>query len=716
MKLNEDIKKILILGDSGFIGQRLRNYFTRRYPNKKVVGLSSKDIDLTNPDESNKLKGYFDDETLVIMTAGVKSNYGNNLDNYKKNVLMAETVCRALFTNPVKRFIFFSSIAVYGVFKHDTNISEDTSVLIDTPYALSKFDTEKLLELQFENMKDSSLVIVRLPTIYGPDEKIIASTPSGFLVKYLLEEEVTLWGDGSEIREFIFIDDLEKMIELLAFNGFSGIINLPSGNGHSYKEAIETISKLLGKKLSIGSKSRTKEKVDKIYDGKLFAKLFPDFKFTPLEDGLKLIMDNYNKKNLNSEEDSYKRDSCRLCNSKNLRLAVSVGSSPIGGNFVKKEQLDIKQKHYPLDLYQCKDCGHVQLLDIVNPELIFSEFSYFSGKTSLIKHFEDYANDIINSNNLSSNAFVVDVGSNDGAFLSFFKDKGMTVLGIDPAKNVAEYANNLGIETLPIMYDEKTSIEIRQKYGRADIITANNVFAHADDLQGMAKAVVNLLKEGGLFYFEVSYLIDVIDKMLIGTIFHEHLSYHSVKSLDKFLKKVGLELIDVKRIPIQGGSIICKAQILGGTLKPSENILELIKLEEAKGIYDQNYYDLFNDKLKKTKNDLKKIINEIKSRNKTIAAYGAARGGTLITYLFDLGKNIDYIVDDDPSKQGLYSPGYHIPVINTDGIYERNPDYVIILAWVHSNAIIDKNKKYLESGGKFITFFPKVRVVDKTTI
>ena len=415
------------------------------------------------------------------------------------------------------------------------------------------------------------------------------------------------------------------------------------------------------------------------------------------------------------ESNCYTRKYCRLCDSGNLRLVAPIGLSPIGGAFVPEDKRNAKQELYPLDMYQCDGCGHVQLLNVVNPKLLFSDYAYFSGKTGLVKHFAEYAGNIMQRAKLKKGSFVVDVGSNDGAFLGFFKNAGMKVLGIDPAENVAKYANDSGIETLPLMFDLKTADFIKDKYGAADIVTANNVFAHTDDLKGMARGVRQLLKEDGLFYFEVSYLVDVIEKMLLGTIFHEHLSYHTVKPLVSFLDSLGLELINVERVPIQGGSIICTAQVKGRGRTVSASVNDLIIYEENRGLYKPGYFSPFTQKLNDTKKSLAELIGNIRSQGKTIAAYGAARGGTLMVYLFDLGRHIEYIVDDDPAKQGLYSPGYHIPVMPTAAMYAKAklPDCIIILAWVHSKSIINNNRKYLENGGKFITFFPKIEVADK---
>lgn len=430
-----------------------------------------------------------------------------------------------------------------------------------------------------------------------------------------------------------------------------------------------------------------------------------------------VIKEDMAKIKINIKEQSYyKRTTCRLCNGSDLKLVVPMTTTPIADAYVSKNQLNEIQELYPLDMYQCYDCGHVQLLDVVNPKILFSHYSYFSGKSAaLVKHFEEYANNIMDENELKEGSFVVDIGSNDGVFLKFFKDKGMKVLGIDPAENVAKFANESGIETLPEMFDSKVAEKIRKNYGLADVVTANNVFAHTDNMQDMANAARKLLADDGVFIFEVSYLLDVIDKMLLGTIFHEHLCYHTVKPLKSFLRNQNMELIDVKRVPVQGGSIICTAQLAGGRRRASSSVDKLIELEESRGLYKLGGLKDFSKKLKNMKSQVTTLLQDLKAQGKTIAGFGAARGGTLLMYHFDLGRILDYTVDDNLDKQGLYTPGYHIPVLPTSTIYKRNPDYIFILAWVHSKLIIKNHQAYLDQGGKFITCSPQIKVISRET-
>ncbi|MBN1268221.1 MAG: methyltransferase domain-containing protein, partial [Kiritimatiellae bacterium] len=409
-----------------------------------------------------------------------------------------------------------------------------------------------------------------------------------------------------------------------------------------------------------------------------------------------------------------RRNTCRLCDSPKLELVVPITATPMADGYVPKEQLNEKQECYPLDMYMCLACGHVQLRDVVDPSVLFGHYSYFSGRSGgLVKHFEEYAASVIAKNDLGEGAFVIDVGSNDGAFLRFFQDRGMRVLGIDPAENVARFANEQGIETLPEFLTMELAEKIRRERGAAQVVAANNVFAHTDDMGGMADSMRRLMADDGVFVFEVSYLVDVVDKMLLGTIFHEHLCYHTVKPLEVFLRRHDMELIDVERVTIQGGSLICTAQCLGGKRKAGASVAELKAMEKERGFDKPETLKAFSARLDKVKGDVTGLLKGLKGQGKSIAGFGAARGGTLLIYHFELCDILEYIVDDSPDKQGLYSPGCHIPVFATSALYERKPDYVFVLAWVHSKPIIRNHRKYLDAGGQFITCYPEIMTVTK---
>ena len=387
--------------------------------------------------------------------------------------------------------------------------------------------------------------------------------------------------------------------------------------------------------------------------------------------------------------------------------------TPIADAYVGADQLRAPQARYPLDLYFCRDCTHVQLLDVVDPRLMFrSDYTYASGGSAgIVRHLGEHARSLLEREQPESGALVVDIGSNDGTFLRFFKDAGMTSLGVDPATELARQAARSGIETLTEFLDVGVARRILGSHGPARIVTANNVFAHADDLAGMAESIRVLLRPDGVFAFEVSYLIDIVDRMLLGTIFHEHLSYHTVRPLRRFLARHDLELFDVSRNTIQGGSLIGLAQPAGGPRPVSDRVTELVRLEEDRRLHDPETLRQFDRRIESMKQDVKSLFAEIQGQGGVVAGFGAARGGTTLLYRLDVGDDIRFIVDDSPAKQGLFTPGHHIPVLPAAALYERRPDYVFILAWVHAKAIQQSHRRYVEEGGRFIHTFPAVRVV-----
>tara|TARA_B100001093_G_scaffold192721_1_gene185249 strand:- start:8219 stop:9478 length:1260 start_codon:yes stop_codon:yes gene_type:complete len=417
----------------------------------------------------------------------------------------------------------------------------------------------------------------------------------------------------------------------------------------------------------------------------------------------------------NKDYISYARTSCRLCLSKEIQLAVKMGKSPISEKYVQKDNLEKIIPKVSLDLYFCKNCSHVQLIDVVNPDFLWADFTFKTSRDKkLIKHFENYVERVIDIQKIESEDLIVDVGSNDGTLLQCFKEKGFkNILGIDPASQIVDQANLSGIRTLKGYFDLELAKKINNTDGKAKIITANNVFAHMDDLRGMLEAIKLMMNEESIFVFEVSYLLDVVKKMLIGTIFHEHLSYHSLISLKKFLNSFNLDIIKVERGPEQGGSIICYAKIIKDSNKIHKSVSELLALEEAEGLNKIETIQEMNLKLKNLKIELNKTVRKIKDENKKISGFGAARSGTTFLSFFDIGKYVDYLYDDNNEKHFKFSPGDQIEVLPTSQIGQNKPDYLIILAWIHADKIIQNNQSYLEKGGAFLRFFPTIEVIKK---
>ncbi len=404
------------------------------------------------------------------------------------------------------------------------------------------------------------------------------------------------------------------------------------------------------------------------------------------------------------------RRSCRLCNDTNVRCVFQLESTPPANAFVKKEDITKPQSIYPLKMYFCEKCFHLQLLDILDPHELFENYVYVSGTSPLfVKHFERYAEFII-KNYLDKSSFVVDIGSNDGTLLEFFKKNGHSVLGIDPAKNIAKNATEKGIETLPIFFDKENAQKIIGKYGHANVITANNVFAHIDNLNGFVQNVRDLLSDDGIFVFEVSYLLDVVENTLFDMIYHEHISYHSILPLVSFFEANEMQIIQVLRGDTHGGSIRVIVQKKNGPYKISESIKDIIQNEREKKLDKIETFQKFFENIEQRKLEFISLIDELKSKKKVLAGYGAPAKATTLMYHFGIGpETIDFIVDDSILKQGLYTPGKHIPILSPDTIYEKKPNYLIILSWNFAESIMEKHDMYKKIG-HFIIPLPKLKV------
>jgi hypothetical protein len=411
----------------------------------------------------------------------------------------------------------------------------------------------------------------------------------------------------------------------------------------------------------------------------------------------------------------YRKNRCRLCNSKKLKDVIELSPTPPGNNFLSKKQLNEPENFYPLIVRFCQNCSHVQLADVVNPEILFQDdYKYVSGTSPVfVDHFRQYVKDILAKYSFPSGVLIGDIGSNDGTCLQFFKEKGFNVLGVDPATEIAARATVQGILTIAEFFSEKVGKNILEQYGQAHLITSHNTCAHVDNLVDLVRGVRNWLHDDGLFVCEVGYLLDVYNNNWFDTIYHEHLDYHSVKPFVSFFNSLDMELISVERISPQGGSIRLYVQKDNGPYKKDASVQEIVRLEENYGLDNVEIFRDFNDRNNANKEVLTSILRSIKDEEKHIAGYGAPTKSTTLLSHFNIGKNIlDFIVDDNPLKQGKFSPGFHIPIMNSDELYEKMPDYLVILAWNFSDSIMRKHKKYKDRGGKFILPMPEAHIVE----
>ena len=409
---------------------------------------------------------------------------------------------------------------------------------------------------------------------------------------------------------------------------------------------------------------------------------------------------------------STKRTTCRLCDATTLERVVHLDPIPPADQYVSQDQLGQRQELFPLDLSYCLSCCHLQLLDVVNPDILFRDYLYTTSTSpGLVEHFRRYADSIAARFPYPEGSLVVELGSNEGVLLRFFKDKGFSVLGVDPARQIANRATQSGVETLPEFFTLNLATEIRRQRGPAAIVSANNVFAHSDDLIGMAKGVRALLLPESIFVFEVSYMADMIDKMLFDVIYHEHLSYHSLGPLLGFMERHDMQIFDAERIPTKAGSLRCFAQAGSGHRTPTAAIQEILRFEQHLGLGRKGTYREFEAKVNAVRKQMRELAGRLKTEGKTIAAYGAAPNSTTLIYNFGLDDSLDFIVDDNPRKQGRFSPGCHLPICSPKMLLERRPDFTVLLAWTYAEKIVAANQPYLSQGGRFIIPLPEVKVV-----
>lgn len=416
-----------------------------------------------------------------------------------------------------------------------------------------------------------------------------------------------------------------------------------------------------------------------------------------------------------SGSDHYLRTTCRMCAASKLQKVIELTSTPPGNNFLKKEEIAKGEARYPLELYFCKDCHHVQLGHVVDPRILYqNNYSYVSSTSSqFVDHLKEFAKFMIKQYGLKPDTLVVDIGSNDGTCLSFFKQGGMKVLGIDPAISIANNATKAGIETITDFFSLELAKQLKRKYGPADLITSHNTCAHIDDLDSVIAGIQHLLAEDGLFSMEVGYLYDIYTNTWFDTIYHEHLDYHSVEPLTHLFSRFDMEIISVQRISPQGGSIRVITQKIGGKYQKDNSEKELIQLEKKVGLDKADTFLQFAKHINTIRDDLILLIRKLKDAGKTIAGFGAPTKATTLMAHFGLGReDLDFIVDDNPLKQGLYTPGAHIPVLPADEIYKRKPDYLLILAWNFAELVMKNHGSFVKEGGKFILPMPSPVIVD----
>jgi len=404
---------------------------------------------------------------------------------------------------------------------------------------------------------------------------------------------------------------------------------------------------------------------------------------------------------------------CRICSSENLQLVLDLGKQPPANALLDEKQLSVPEDKFPLRLFWCSDCFLVQLLDIVSKESLFKNYLYMtSASKPIITHFSQYAKDIFNKF-LSDvdDPFVVEIGSNDGSLLAEFKKLGVSILGIEPASNLAKFANESNITTMNNFFSSEIAKEIT-KSKNVSIVVANNVIGHVENLHDLMTGIKILIGNNGIFIFEIPYLVDLIKKLEFDTIYHEHLSYYSLLPLIHWTNQFGLEIFDIQKQNVHGGSLrIFVSQ--KNKFKVNDSVKKFIDEEYKLGLDSIEIYHKFSANVNDLKENLKKLLNQLKKENKSIFGYGApAKGNVLLNYCNIDTEILEFIIDTTTLKQGRYTPGTHIPVISPEKVMEKGKDDVaLLLAWNYENEILEKEQSFRKQGGKFLVPIPKPRLL-----
>ena len=422
-------------------------------------------------------------------------------------------------------------------------------------------------------------------------------------------------------------------------------------------------------------------------------------------------MDNLTKEKPKAAKSNKLNFACRSCASKRVQEFLSLGSVPLANSLLKKEQLNEPEEHYPLNVVYCEDCSLVQITKTVPPEKLFSHYLYLSSfSETMLKHSEKLANKLTKEFSLTGRSLVVEIASNDGYLLQYYKNQSIPVLGIEPAHNIAKIAQNKGIDTVNDFFSLELATKLASEGKVADVIHAHNVLAHVPDLNGFVSGIEKLLSPEGVAVIEAPYVQKMIDNIEFDTIYHEHLCYFSLTALKRLFENNNLVISNVEQVDIHGGSLRIYASKKGASIGSA--VEELLKDEEKRGINTVSYYKDFAKKVDKLRESVVGLLNKLKSEGKSIAAYGASAKGSTMMNFFGLDSNhLDFVADRSTVKQGLYTPGNRLPIFSPEEILERMPDYLLLLTWNFADEILEQQSKYRELGGKFIVPIPKPTIL-----
>jgi SAM-dependent methyltransferase len=408
-----------------------------------------------------------------------------------------------------------------------------------------------------------------------------------------------------------------------------------------------------------------------------------------------------------------RRDTCRVCGGSRLVMFLSLGPTALANAFLRSPDEFSSEAAFPLDLFFCEGCSFVQLLDVIDHETLFRHYLYASGTSDTIAaHNRALAASLVERLALGPGDLVVEAASNDGSLLTCFRAHGVRTLGVEPARNLAQMARSSGVDTVDRFFDAATAVDLLGSHGPAALVIGNNVLAHVDDPRDFLDGARSLLRPGGIVAIEVPYIGDLLDRLEYDTVYHEHLGYFSVGALMALAEAASLSLVRVERVPVHGGSLRASFAPRRDAPQHASEVVAFAEAESRTGVTRLERYEQFARDVQGNRRSLRGLLQSLAGGGQTLAGYGApAKGNTLLNYCGIDAQLLPYTVDKSPLKVGLYTPGTHIPVLPVETLLERQPDFVLVLAWNFADEIMRQQSEYRSRGGRFIIPIPEPVVV-----